>query len=192
MNRTSTVLCLTLVTCGLAACTQKSEEPAPAAADAPASPQVQAAPDTDSEVQANLKRFDQLDFEAYSLRKDMDLFKKLHCPGVKVVFPDGRITTGIDAHVDDINNILFNGTPDSRITSHPISFGSGEWTAATGVIEATFTEPMKLPDGTSIPPTGKAVKMSMVTIAKWTNGCIAEEHLFWDNAEYMKQLGLAK
>lgn len=192
MNHTSTVLSLALVTCGLAACTQKSGEPASAAADSPASPRVQAAPGEDSEVQANLQRFDQLDFEAYSLRKDMNLFKRLHCPDVKVVFPDGRITTGIDAHVDDINNILFNGTPDSRITSHPISFGSGEWTAATGVIEATFSEPMKLSDGASIPPTGKAVKMSMVTIAKWTNGCIAEEHLFWDNAEYMKQLGLAK
>jgi len=34
--------------------------------------------------------------------------------------------------------------------------------------------------------------MSMVTLAKWKNGCIAEEHLFWDNAEYMKQLGLTK
>ncbi|MBS1147038.1 MAG: hypothetical protein H6R19_3672 [Proteobacteria bacterium] len=32
----------------------------------------------------------------------------------------------------------------------------------------------------------------MATIAKWKNGCIAEEHLFWDIAEYMKQLGLGK
>ena len=144
------------------------------------------------QVQTNLKRFDQLDFDAYSHRKDMNLFKELHCPDVKVVFPDGRITLGIEQHVSDINNILFNGTPDSRITSHPISFGSGEWTAATGVLEATFSEPIKLPDGTSIPPTGKKVKISMATIAKWKNGCIAEEHLFWDNAEYMKQLGLAK
>lgn len=145
-----------------------------------------------NQVEANLKRFDQLDFDAYSHRKDMNLFKELHCPDVKVVFPDGRITLGIEQHVSDINNILFNGTPDSRITSHPISFGSGEWTAATGVLEATFSEPIKLPDGTSIPPTGKKVKISMATIAKWKNGCIAEEHLFWDNAEYMKQLGLAK
>lgn len=145
-----------------------------------------------AQVQANLKRFDQLDFDAYSHRKDMKLFEKLHCPDVKVVFPDGRVTNGIKAHVSDIHNILFNGTPDSRITSHPISFGSGDWTAATGVLEATFSEPMKMPDGASIPPTGKKVKMSMVTIAKWKNGCIAEEHLFWDNAEYMKQLGLAK
>jgi hypothetical protein len=143
-------------------------------------------------VQANLKRFDQLDFDAYSHRKNMNLFKALHCADVKVVFPDGRVTNGIQAHVDDINNVLFNGTPDSRVTSHPISFGSGDWTVATGVLEATFSEPMKLPDGKSIPPTGNKVRISMATIAKWKDGCIAEEHLFWDNAEYMKQLGLAK
>jgi len=143
------------------------------------------------QVQANLKRFDQLDFEAYSERKNMKLFRELHCPDVKVVFPDGRTTQGIDQHVTDINN-LFNGTPDSRITAHPIAFGSGEWTVTTGVMEATFSEPLKLPNGQTIAPTGKKVKMPMATIAKWKNGCIAEEHLFWDNAEYMKQLGLAK
>jgi len=192
MNRPSTVLCLALATSGLAACNQQPEGTAPPAADAPAAALSEPAAGGEALVQANLKRFDQLDFDAYSHRKDMNLFKEIHCPDVKVVFPDGRVTTGIEAHLADINNILFNGTPDSRITSHPISFGSGEWTAATGVLEATFSEPMKLPDGKSIPPTGKAVKMSMATIARWANGCIAEEHLFWDNAEYMKQLGLAK
>lgn len=142
-------------------------------------------------VQANLKRFDRLDFDAYSQRKDMKLFRDIHCADVKVVFPDGRTTHGIDQHVKDIDG-LFNGTPDSRITAHPIAFGSGDWTATTGVLEATFSQPMKLADGTSIPPTGKKVKMPMATIAKWKNGCIAEEHLFWDNAEYMKQLGLGR
>lgn len=142
------------------------------------------------QVQANLKRFEHLDFDAYSERKNMKLFKDLHCPDVKLVFPDGRVTHGIKEHMADMDNILFNGTPDSRITSHPIAFGSGDWMVATGVLEATFSKPMKLANGTSIPPTGKKVKMSMVTLAKWHNGCISEEHLFWDNAEYMKQLGL--
>ena len=151
-----------------------------------------AGPESEKErVQENLKRFDQLDFDAYSHRKDMKLFREIHCADVKVVFPDGRTTQGIDQHVKDIEG-LFNGTPDSRITAHPISFGSGDWTATTGVLEATFSEPMKLPDGKSIPPTGNKVKLPMATIAKWKNGCIAEEHLFWDNAEYMGQLGLGK
>jgi ketosteroid isomerase-like protein len=143
------------------------------------------------QVQANLKRFDQLDFEAYSERKNMKLFREIHCPDVKVVFPDGRTTEGIEQHVADINN-LFNGTPDNRITAHPIAFGSGEWTVTTGVMEATFSEPMKFSDGKTIAATGKKVKMPMATIARWKKGCIAEEHLFWDNAEYMKQLGLPK
>jgi len=143
------------------------------------------------QVQANLKRFDQLDFEAYSQKKNMKLFRDIHCPDVKVVFPDGRTTQGIDPHVADID-ALFNGTPDNRITAHPIAFGSGDWTVTTGIMEATFSEPMKLPNGQTIAPTGNKVKMPMATIAKWKNGCIEEEHLFWDNAEYMKQLGLAK
>ena len=141
------------------------------------------------QVEANLKRFDQLDFDAYSHRKDMKLFEQIHCADVKVVFPDGRTTHGIEQHLKDIEG-LFNGTPDSRVTAHPIAFGSGDWTAATGVLEATFSEPMQLPNGNSIPPTGNRIKLNMATIARWENGCIAEEHLFWDNAEYMKQLGL--
>jgi len=44
---------------------------------------------------------------------------------------------------------------------------------------------MKLPDEKTITATGRKVKMSMATIARWKNGCIAEEHLLWDNAEYM-------
>lgn len=142
-----------------------------------------------AQVQENLKRFDQLDFDAYSQRKDMKLFEEIHCADVKVVFPDGRTTHGIEQHMKDIDG-LFNGTPDSRVTAHPVAFGSGDWTAATGVLEATFSEPMQLADGSSIPPTGNKIRLTMATIARWNNGCIAEEQLFWDNAEYMKQLGL--
>jgi len=69
------------------------------------------------QVQANLKRFDQLDFDAYSHRKNMKLFEEIHCPDVKVVFPDGRTTHGIEQHLKDIEG-LFNGTPDSRVTAH--------------------------------------------------------------------------
>jgi len=60
-------------------------------------------------------------------------------------------------------------------------------------MEGTFTQPMPLPDGTSIPPTGKAFKISMATIGRWNaEGTMDEEYLFWDNATYMRQLGLGK
>lgn len=59
-----------------------------------------------------------------------------------------------------------------------------------GVIEGTFTEPMPLPDGNTIPPTGKSFKLTMSTVGYWENGVMVEEYLFWDNLEFMKQIGL--
>jgi hypothetical protein len=32
----------------------------------------------------------------------------------------------------------------------------------------------------------------MSTVAHWTNGLMNEEYLFWDNQDFMKQIGLAK
>jgi SnoaL-like polyketide cyclase len=87
---------------------------------------------------------------------------------------------------------MFVYAPDTRIKEHPIKIANGEWTAVVGVMEGTFTRPMPLPDGTSIPPTGKAFKLTMTTIGHWNaDGVMTEEYLFWDNATYMKQLGLA-
>ena len=66
------------------------------------------------QVQADLKRFDQLDFDAYSRRKDMKLFRELHCPDVKVVFPDGRTTLGIDQHGQDAHGYMEIGRASCR------------------------------------------------------------------------------
>jgi predicted ester cyclase len=145
----------------------------------------------DTTVEDNLARFDKLDFEAFSYKKDWELFKQLHSSDVLVVFPDGRETIGIEQHDKDIS-AMFVYAPDFRVTSHPIKFGSGEWTVSTGVAEGTFSKPMPLPDGSSIPPTGKPFKISMATIARWDDGKIVEEHLFWDNVEIMKQMGLGQ
>ena len=45
------------------------------------------------------------------------------------------------------------------ITAHPIAFGSGDWTATTGAMEATFSETMKLSHGKTIQPMDKKVKI---------------------------------
>jgi hypothetical protein len=161
-----------------------------------------------AKVMANLTRLDQLDFDAFS-KQDWKLFNEIHCEDVLVKFPDGHETKGLKQHDEDIA-ALFVATPDMRISAHPVSFGSGdwvstgpdkrasaqsptagEWTATVSILEATFTKPMPYGDKT-IPPTGKKLKLSMVTVAHWKNGCIDEEQLYWDNAAYMQQLGLAK
>ena len=161
-----------------------------------------------STVKAHLVRFDQLDFDAFS-KQDWTLFNEIHCEDVLVKFPDGHETTGIKKHQEEVA-AFFVATPDMRISAHPVSFGSGEWVATTpdkpasgqsltsgewtatvSILEATFTKPMPFGDKT-IQPTGKKVKLQMVTVAHWKNGCIAEEQLYWDNATYMQQLGIGQ
>ena len=48
-------------------------------------------------------------------------------------------------------------------------------------------------NGKPIQPTGKAFKITMATLGRWNaQGTMDEEYLFWDNATYMTQIGLAK
>lgn len=142
-------------------------------------------------VAAHLATFDDLDYNVFTNQKWTELHKS-HAHDIVVHWPDGHATTGIDVHIKDLT-AMFVYAPDTRIKEHPIKIGSGDWTAVMGIMEGTFTKPMPLPDGTSIPPTGKAFKLPMATLGHWNkDGVMTEEFLFWDNATYMKQLGLAK
>jgi hypothetical protein len=87
---------------------------------------------------------------------------------------------------------LFVYAPDTRIKQHPIRFGSGNFTAVTGVFEGTFTKPMPIGNGKFIQPTGKKFNIPMATIGIWKDGVMTEEHLFWDNKAYLDQIGLGK
>jgi hypothetical protein len=145
----------------------------------------------DANISANLSKFDTLDYTVFS-NQQWDRLKESHAKDIKVYWPDGHITTGIEKHIEDLK-MMFVYAPDTRIKEHPLRFGSGNMTAVSGVFEGTFTKPMPIGDGKFIQPTGKAFKMPMATIGIWgPDGTMIEEHLFWDNQTYMNQIGLGK
>ena len=141
-------------------------------------------------TESRLKAFDTLDFEYYSGQK-WDKFSESHADNIKVVYPDGVITDGLKPQHIDMLTPMFVFAPDTKIKTHPVRFGSGEWTAVIGEMEGTFSQPMPIGGGKTIPPTGKKFKLSMATIGKWNGDKMTEEHLFWDNQSFMKQIGLA-
>jgi predicted ester cyclase len=143
-----------------------------------------------AKVEAHLKVFDTLDFDVFTNQK-WDRLGESHAKDIVVTWPDGHETKGIDAHISDLKS-MFVYAPDIAIKEHPIRFGSGSFTTATGIMTGTFTKPMPLPGGKSIPATGKRFALGMVTIGHWTKGKMDHEWLFWDNADFMKQIGLAK
>jgi len=144
----------------------------------------------DESIGKNLEKFDTLDFTVFS-NQQWDRLHESHATDIKVFWPDGHMTEGIEKHIEDLK-ALFVFAPDTRIKEHPIRLGSGNTTAVTGVFEGTFTQPMPIGNGKTIPPTGKAFKLPMCTVGVWkADGTMSEEHLFWDNQTFMKQIGLA-
>ena len=142
-------------------------------------------------TEMRLARFDSLDFQFYS-NQDWPNFSISHDANIKVYYPDGNITEGLDPHHIDMLTPLFAFAPDTKIKHHPVRFGSGDWTAVIGEMEGTFSKPMPIGNGKTIPPTGKPFKLSMCTVGHWKDGKMVEEYLFWDNQSFMKQIGLAK
>jgi len=188
LHRTALAALLTVIT----GCTSRTNEmPASSAPTTSADTAEMDRIKAESAEQAkNLANFDDLDFNVYSNQK-WDELSKSHAPDIVVHWPDGRTTTGIEPHIADLKQ-QFVFAPDTRIKTHPIKIAQDNYTAVTGVMEGTFSQPMPTPDGKSIPPTNKPFKLEMVTIGRWENGVMKEEWLFWDNQAFMKQIGLAK
>ena len=145
----------------------------------------------DQLVPERLTRFDSLDFQFYSNQK-WDSLVISHDKNIKVHYPDGALTTGL--FPDHINMLkpMFVFAPDTKITSHPFKFGTGEWTSVICEMEGTFSRPMPIGNGKSIPPTGKKFKLLMNTVGHWKDGKMIEEYLFWDNQSFMKQIGVGQ
>ena len=116
------------------------------------------------EEKANLEQFDKLDFEAWNNR-NWTLFREIHGPDVLVVDFNGNTTRGIEQHIQWAMAAI-SAAPDSRVLAHPIKIAAGNWTAVTGTLPGNLT---------------------MVTVAHWDNGRIAEEYLFMQNPTVMNQ-----
>ena len=141
-------------------------------------------------AEKHLKTFDELDFVVFTNQEWM-WFHESHSKDIKVFWPDGHATNGLDRHIEDLK-AMFVYAPDTNIKVHPVKIASGEWTSVIGVMEGTFSKPMPIGDGKFIQPTGKKFSITMCTVGHWKDGVMIEEYLFWDNATYMKQLGIGQ
>ena len=80
------------------------------------------------------------------------------------------------------------GFPNGKMTvRHEIV--SGPWVIQEITMEGVHSGPLDGPMGI-VPPTNKKVVSKGVQILRCENGQIAEAHLYWDQFDYMSQLGL--
>jgi ketosteroid isomerase-like protein len=123
--------------------------------------------------------------------QDWDTFAKRHKPDVVVRWPAQPLTQGIHDHrIEGVQ--MFKTFPDNRVHNRPykVFFASGDWTCSIARFTGTMTGPMTGPDGKEVPPSGKSFEVDFCTVARWDNGQIVEENLFYDLLGLLGQIGL--
>lgn len=146
--------------------------------------------DTDV-VTANLRLMKQAD-DAFNSR-DLDAMDGPHHPEV-LAYTTGAAepTHSVPPHRAVIEYVI-RAFPDVRVHNdpYPIQLGQGDWTTAISKMTGTFTGEMTGPDGKVVPPTGRSFEVPFTTVARWQQGRIVEEWVFWDQPRLLEQIGLA-
>ncbi len=113
-----------------------------------------------------------------------------HAANIRVHFPDGHYTDGIEKHIADMS-AWFDFAPDMNIKVHPLRIAKENLTAVMGVLKGTFSQPMPDGKGGTIAPTGQAFAVDMCTVGIWNRqGTMDEEFLFWDNRTFYGEMGV--
>ncbi len=137
----------------------------------------------------NLENFKELEMTAFNQR-DFDRINDLFVSDVQI-FQSGSFT-----NQGKVNNYLaelklaFNIYPDLEVVEQPVLFSSGNWTASLSIYKGTWLNPIEILGGRTLEPTEKPFEIEIITLAKWEEGKIVEEHILYDNEDWMNQIGL--
>jgi predicted ester cyclase len=130
-------------------------------------------------LQRNITALNNRDFEAYLSNQH---------PDVTITLPGGVQVHGRD-QVRASMQVMFTAFPDGKL-----QFGDqvlADDAAATEVVfTGTHTGPLTMPAG-EIPPTGRAVRTTTVSMLRFRNGMIISERVIGDDLELVRQLGVS-
>jgi predicted ester cyclase len=84
--------------------------------------------------------------------------------------------------------VFWNAFPDVRLELLQL-LGDGSMAAAEGTLTGTHDGVLPTPNG-DVAPTGRAVELRWAAIYVTEDGLIKSEHLFFDQMDFLGQLGL--
>ena len=120
---------------------------------------------------------------------DMAALAQLYAEDATLIMPgEPEPIKGREA-IQKNQEAFIRAMPDFKM-EFPLILFSENYIVFKGVAQGTFTGPLASPEG-DIPPTGKSAKVRFAFIAKVNaDGLIEEDQTYYDNADFMKQLGL--
>jgi ketosteroid isomerase-like protein len=121
-------------------------------------------------------------------RHDVDAGIELYADDAVMMTPDMGEIRGRD-QISAYWHGMMDGFPDGRFESIGSLESDGK-AVDEGYFVGTNTMPLKGHNGETIEATGKRVKLRSCDIATVKDGKIIEHHLYFDEGEFMRQLGL--
>jgi ketosteroid isomerase-like protein len=119
---------------------------------------------------------------------DRDAAKELYASDAVAETPDQGTVSGPDQIVAWAGE-FFDAFPDARYEpAH--EHEAGDTAIDEGYFVGTHTGPLAGPDGETIPPTGKSVRVRACDIVTVKDGSVTSHRFYFDQMEFLGQLGL--
>jgi steroid delta-isomerase-like uncharacterized protein len=120
---------------------------------------------------------------------NLDAMRDCYAEDATAVTPDQGELNGADAIVEWARGFA-DAIPDARwepLYAHEV----GNTAIDEGYFKGTNTGPLRMPTGETIPATGKQVRVRGCDVATVENGRITSHRFYFDQMEFLSQLGLA-
>ncbi len=126
--------------------------------------------------------------DAVTAHPDLNVVSDLYAEDAVALTPDEGQLRGRDAIVEYWRSMT-EAVPEATFeVLH--SYEAGDTAIDEGVYRGRNTGPLELPNGETLPPTQKEIRIRGVDIATVKDGRIVDYRLYFDEMEFLGQLGL--
>jgi ketosteroid isomerase-like protein len=120
---------------------------------------------------------------------DVEALRDCYADDATAVTPDAGELQGREAIIEWIGQFT-EALPDARWESL-YKHEMGDTAIDEGFVVGTNTGPLRLPTGETLPATGKRLRVRGTDAATVQNGRISSHRFYYDQMEFLTQLGLA-
>jgi ketosteroid isomerase-like protein len=124
------------------------------------------------------------------LSGDLESLREIYADDAVVTTPDAGELHGIDAIIE-WNRMLLDPFSDKEFRSERL-LETEECAIEQGEFVGTHTQPLRLPDGQTVPPTGKQVRLRAADVATVRDGKVVRHDFYFDQLDLLVQLGLVE
>lgn len=120
--------------------------------------------------------------------KDLDALAACYAPDARAITPDAGEIVGAEA-IRDYLGEFWKAFPDVRY-EHIRKHGMGAIAIDEGYVVGTHNGPLTQPNGETVSPTGRVVRVRSCDVAEVQGDKITTHRMYFDQLDFLAQLGM--